>query len=232
MNQKLCPYGKILNPVSNRCVLITGSIGKKLLQPVNKPIIDIINKPITYNVTENDVITDPAGLHYMKSSFSGAAGASHKIYSLLNKDKPNANVIKHFSQFKNRDALYEHNFENKSVAIFSKYNIKVIHAIGPDFTSSKYLKSLLDTEDELYNIFFKLYKDIYKAFYLQYKKNNNLHLRLLPISTGIFINNDPKYKKKLFKIFLRIYLILNKKYKITPTIYLFDKDDYKLFKSF
>lgn len=37
MNKKNCPSGKILNPKTNRCVLITGKIGQQLLKTTTNP---------------------------------------------------------------------------------------------------------------------------------------------------------------------------------------------------
>jgi hypothetical protein len=37
MKSKICPQGKILNPKTNRCVLITGKIGQQLLKTTANP---------------------------------------------------------------------------------------------------------------------------------------------------------------------------------------------------
>jgi hypothetical protein len=65
----------------------------------------------------------------------------------------------------------------------------------------------------------------------EYKKNKHLKLRLLPISSGAFINFNQELKIKLFKSLKSVYQELNNKYKIIPVIYFYDKDDYTLFKN-
>ena len=57
----------------------------------------IVNKSIIADLDKNDVILDPAGLGFMQHSFTGAGFASHAIYKLLSSDKPNKDVIKHFT---------------------------------------------------------------------------------------------------------------------------------------
>lgn len=241
---KNCPIGKILNTSTNRCVKIDGKIGKEIIKTItlekkdnkNKFKYLIINKPITYNIDENDVILDPAGLNYMKTNFSGAGFASGSIYKLLSTSKPNSDVIKYFSQFKNEDYLYEKNKKKLRIAYYTSYNngnIKIIHAIGPDFRYSYYLQKIIKSDDltDLYKLIYKIYKDIYKTFIKEYELNKNLKLRLLPISAGVFINNNKDYKLKIFKCLKKIYKELYSKYKILPVIYFYDKDDYYLFKN-
>jgi len=195
---------------------------------INKSIIDRINK--------NIIIIDPAGLYFMQSSFLGAGGASGSIYKLLDTNKPNNEVINHFMKFKTENDLYEKNKKNLSIAFYSSYNndkIKIIHTVGPDFRNSKYLLNIISDNDltKLTELFYKIYNDIYKEFMKEYEKNKKLKLRLLPISSGIYINNNLKLKIKLFKVLLVNYFILNDKYKIQPKIYLYDKNDYELMKS-
>jgi hypothetical protein len=195
----------------------------------------IINDSIINDLDKNDVILDPAGLSFMQKNFSGAGWASQAIYKLLSEKKPNTDVIKHFKQFKDDDYLYEKNTNNLSIAYYTSYknNIKIIHAVGPDFTLSHYLKKIIKNNDltDLYNLFYKIYNDIYKTFINEYRNNNCLQLRLLPISTGAFIGFNKNYKIKIFKCLKNIYQSLNKKYNIKPVIYLYDKDNYKLFKN-
>lgn len=198
-------------------------------------MLKLVNKAITDRINKNSVILDPAGLHYMKSSFIGAGGASGIIYSLLNTNKPNPDVISHFSQFKTEDNLYEKNSKDLSVAYYSSYNnddIKLIHTVGPNFMNSNYLKDIIMDDDNtrLYQLFYKIYNDIYYQFIIQFKLNNRLKLRLLPISSGIFINNNYKLKVKIYKAFINNCLYLNRLYKIEPTVYLYDKNDYELMK--
>lgn len=192
-----------------------------------------VNKSITDKITKNSVILDPAGLYFMKNGFSGAGGASGGIYKLLDTKKPNEEVINHFIQFKNEDELYEKNKNNLSVACYASYNndkIKLIHTVGPNFMISKYLNNIINDRNDkkLNELFLKIYEDVYKEFMKQYKINNKLKLRLLPISSGIFINNDLNLKIKIFKSLISNCLYLNNKYKIQPKIYLYDKNDYDL----
>ena len=199
-----------------------------------KRIYLIVNKSIIDKLDKNDVILDPAGLTFMKTSFKGAGWASNAIYELLSTSKPNPDVIKHFSQFKTEKYLYEKNKNNLSIAYYTSYNnIKIIHAVGPDFRTSSYLKKIINNDDltELHELIFKIYKDIYKSFMNEYKKNKHLKLRLLPISSGAFINFNQELKIKLFKSLKSVYQELNNKYKIIPVIYFYDKDDYTLFKN-
>jgi len=264
MTIKDCPIGKILNTLTNRCVNIDGKIGKEIIKNLKlKPIkckkkLDekeiiinkkfksmivkdksnsiylIVNKSIVDDLDKNDVILDPAGLAFMQNSFIGAGWASDAIYQLLSTTKPNKDVMKYFSQFKNEKYLYEKNKNNLSIAYYSSYNdIKIIHAVGPNFNNSSYLKKIIMKQDlkELYELMYKVYKDIYKTFMKEYKKNSKLQLRILPISSGSFINFNKDYKIKLFRTLRTIYQELNNKYKITPIIYFYDKEDYNLFKN-
>jgi len=207
---------------------------KSVKDKLNKTYF-IINAPITDNLNENDVILDPAGLTYMKTKFIHAGWASEAIYNLLEEKQPNPDVIAHFKQFNNADYLYEKNTNNLSIAYYTSYknNIKIIHAVGPDFRFSDYLKKIIENNDliELCKLFYKVYDDIYKSFIYEYRRNICLKLRLLPISTGAFIDFNKNYKIKIFKCLKKIYQSLNKKYNIKPVIYLYDKDDYKLFKN-
>jgi len=198
-------------------------------------MLKLVNKAITDRINKNSVILDPAGLYYMKSSFIGAGGASGIIYKLLDTNKPNPDVISHFSQFKTEDNLYEKNSKELSIAYYSSYNnddIKLIHTVGPNFMISKYLKDIIMDDDNtrLYQLFYKIYNDVYYQFIIQYGENNKLKLRLLPISSGIFINNDYNLKVKIYKALIYNCLFLNRFYKIEPTIYLYDKNDYELMK--
>lgn len=234
-----CPIGKILNPLTNRCVKIDGKIGKEIIKNAKIQVkkedkILFINKSIIDNIGKNDVILDPAGLGFMKHNFNGAGFASAAIYNLLSTSKPNDAVIKHFSQFKNNDYLYEKNRKKLSIAYYASYNndeVKIIHAVGPDFRESNYLKKIIRSNDltELHKLTYKMYKDIYKIFIHNLKKNNNLQLRLLPLSSGTFINFNEEYKIKLFTCLISVYKKLNSKYKILPVIYLYKKEDYEIF---
>jgi hypothetical protein len=189
--------------------------------------VALVNKSITDKLTKNTVILDPAGLSYMKNGFIGAGGASGSIYKLLNSAKPTDKVINHFSKFANQDDLYKNNSD--SIACYGFYDdIKIIHAVGPDFRSSKYLQEILCNTEKTDKLFHKIYDDIYREF--SNLNNNKLTLRLLPISSGIFINNDLISKIKIFRSLLVNYHKLNDKYKIKPKIYLYDKTDFKIMK--
>ena len=193
----------------------------------------IKNASIIDNLTNNDVILDPAGLKYMKKEFDGAGYASKAIYDLLSTSKPNKEVRTHFLQFNTEDDLYENNRTNKKIAIFSKYgNYNIIHAVGPDFRSSKYLFNILTNKNKqpLIDLFLEIYSQIYKAFIKEYENNNKLILRLLPISSGVFIKHKKEYKIEIFKALKNAYTTLKIKYKLYPVIYFYDKDDYELFK--
>ena len=189
--------------------------------------VALVNKAITDKLTKTTVILDPAGLSYMKKSFIGAGGASGAIYKLLNTTKPTDEVIKHFSKFANQDDLYKNNSD--SIACYGSYgDIKIIHAVGPDFRSSRYLQEILCDNEQTDKLFYKIYDDIYKEF--TKLNNKKLTLRLLPISSGIFINNDLISKIKIFRSLLVNYQKLNDKYKIKPKIYLYSKTDFKIMK--
>ncbi len=202
--------------------------------------VSLVNKSITDKITKSTVILDPAGLSYMQSSFSGAGGASGAIYKLLDTNKPNYEVINHFKKFKDLDDLYKNNKNNLSVAHYGSYNdnnIKLIHTVGPDFRTSKYLQEILNNTQETDKLFYKIYDDVYKEFIRVSNENKGkakLTLRLLPISSGIFINNDFISKFKVFRSLIITYHKLNDKYKkelkTKPKIYLYDKDDHKLMK--
>jgi len=196
--------------------------------------ISLVNKAITDKISKNTVILDPAGLGFMKSSFNGAGGASGAIYKSINTNKPNSDVINHFSKFKTEDDLYKNNSANLSVAHRGSYNnneIKLIHTVGPDFRNSKYLQDVLCNTKQTDKLFFKLYEDVYKEFIkISNENKGKLTLRLLPVSSSIFINNDFISKIKLFKAMLNAYVKLNEKYKIFPKIYLYERLDYDIMK--
>jgi hypothetical protein len=193
-------------------------------------VIYVINKSILDDLDNNQVIVDPAGLKYMKKDLTGAAGASGEIYKILSTSKPTTKVIEHFSQFENEDYLYEKNKKkNISVARYAVYNkktINIIHTVGPNFAKSNYLKKIISSDDltNLYKLYYKIYNDVYSEFIRRYNKNNQLQLRLLIVSTGIFIDHNKDYKIKIYKAFIEAYLRLNKEYDITPIIYLYKKD--------
>jgi hypothetical protein len=214
---------------------------KKVVEQQEKKIIEdinnyrIINSSIVNNLDKNDVILDPSGLEFMKKTFKGAGGASCAIYQLLSTETPNQDVIDHFSQFNSEKNLYEENISNLSIAYYSSYNdnnIKIIHAVGPNFTTSIYLLNILKENgiQKLYELMYKVYDDIYKTFIIQYNKNPDLKLRILPISSGLFINTSPKDKETIFTCLKLIYQELNEKNNIKPVIYLFNVDEYTLFK--
>ena len=173
----------------------------------------------------------------MQKTFKGASAASGEIYDLLTSIKPNDDVISHFSQFKSNENLYEKNVNKISRAYYTTYNTKkniqlhIIHAIGPDFRFSTYLQEIIKDTDEtkLFNLIFELYEDIYIEFIKNYKLNNKLQLRLLPISTGVFIGQNETYRIKLFKAIIISCMILNKKYEINAAIYLYFKSEYDIF---
>jgi hypothetical protein len=260
MIKKECEKGKILNILTNRCVKIDGKIGKEIIKrekgekrekrekgekgekeekgekgKKGEEKYKIVNKSIIEDVDKNDVILDPAGLRYMQTNFKGAGYASGEIYKLLSVSGPTEEVKKHYLQFKNEDYLYEKNKKKESVAQIGIYkNIKIIHAVGPDFRTSEYLRKIIMKEDlrELYKLFYKIYKDIYKIFMKEYEKNKKLRLRILPISTGAYINNKEEYKRKIFKCIEKIYVKLNERNKIKAEMYIYKKEDYELFRSF
>jgi hypothetical protein len=173
----------------------------------------------------------------MQKTFKGASAASGEIYDLLTSIKPNDDVIYHFSQFKSNENLYEKNVNKISRAYYTTYNTKkniqlhIIHAVGPDFRFSTYLQEIIKDTDEtkLFNLIFELYEDIYIEFIKNYKLNNKLQLRLLPISTGVFIGQNETYRIKLFKAIIISCMILNKKYEINAAIYLYFKSEYDIF---
>ena len=172
----------------------------------------------------------------MQNNFNGAGGASAQIYKILSKDKPNKEVINHYMQFKTEKELYETNTKNISVAYYSSYNnntINIIHTIGPDFRQDDYLKNIIKNDDlkDLYKLYYKIYDDVYKEFIIHYNKNKKLKLRLLVVSTAIFINFNEEYKIKILTVFIKVYLELNKLYNIRPVIYLVSNKDYNIIKT-
>ena len=234
-NRKIEEGKGIYNKILNQC-----SHDKTALPIQNKPkskqkeaVIYILKKSILDNLDKNQVIVDPAGLSYMQTKFKGAQGASGIIYEILNKDKPNKEVIDHYLQFKTTEDLYKNNKKNISVAYYTSYNnntINIIHTVGPDFRTDNYLKKIITNDDltELYKLYYKIYDDVYKQFIIHYNNNNNLELRLLVVSTAIFINYNEEYKLKILTVFIKVYLELNKLYNIKPIIYLVNNIDYNI----
>jgi hypothetical protein len=233
-NLKLKPI-KCKKKLDEKEIIINKKFKSMIVKDKSNSIYLIINKSIVDDLDKNDVILDPAGLEFMKKKFKGAGGASCAIYQLLSTETPNQDVIDHFSQFNSEKNLYEENISNLSIAYYSSYNdnnIKIIHAVGPNFSTSTYLLNILKENgiQKLYELMYKVYDDIYKTFIIQYNKNPDLKLRILPISSGLFVNSSPKDKETIFTCLKLIYQELNEKNNIKPIIYLFNVDEYTLFK--
>jgi hypothetical protein len=152
------------------------------------------------NITDTDIIVDPAGLNFMQKNFNGVDGVSKIIYKLLDPIYNNSSpidVIQHFNQFNNDDDLFKGDVRN---AFYNKYNyndkiIHLIHAIGPNYSSIK----LTDIKDE-YKKFMVLYNDIFSV----YTDNitNDKKLRLPLHSTGLFSGKKTGYPDNMIYILI------------------------------
>eukprot|EP00760_Papus_ankaliazontas_P006332 PhM_4_TR13002/c0_g1_i1/m.40422 len=112
-------------------------------------------------------IFDPAGLHHIKGTPRGAGGAAASIYKWLgisNADQFPAPV---------RDSIFE-----SCDAKYHKYgdDKHVVHVIGPDFREGKW------TRPEAVQALSRAYRNALQEF----TKSNRAHLRMVPISGGIF----------------------------------------------
>jgi hypothetical protein len=246
---KNCKFIKVNSETKKRVLKSSSSL---------KPIfltIDYINKNILNDLTTNDVILDPAGLDFIKSNMTGASGVSGAIYNtLLATNDFNTEVKNFFKKYNTNEDLYVKNSEylkTLDLSISSQYDlvknkgkINLIHAVGPDFTSSEVLKNILINDiEKLFILFLTLYRSIIKNFLTLYQENNNLKLRLIPISTGIFLNitgitdtQKKEIKTKIFKVIIKAlsiilneYPILNKKGLIT--MYLYDIHSFNVYDS-
>jgi len=207
--------------------------------------IKYVNKSIISDMTSNDVILDPAGLNYIQSeSMKRAGGASGSIYKKLKKTNFNKEVVDFFSIYNKNKDIYK---DNKKLTIASEYELKevegskinIIHAIGPDFTQSKELQQILSDNEKLFSLFLSIYKSVVKNFLKLYKKNNKLRLRILPVSTGVYLQisgkNDKdinRYKKNIFVAILNALNTLLEKYpelKGLAVMYLYEEDDFKIY---
>lgn len=89
MNNK-CPKGKIINPKTNRCVLITGKIGQQILNPVNinaKKLSDIIHQMIKNNKNKdiielkNSIVDD----NFYKQLYKNIGPSAKKLKESISK---------------------------------------------------------------------------------------------------------------------------------------------------
>ena len=55
-------------------------------------------------------------------------------------------------------------------------------------------------EDLFYQIYNNIFDEFRKIIEIKSTNNKRLYLRLLPLSTGIFINNNPIKRKAIFKV--------------------------------
>ena len=97
MNEKLCPNDKILNAKTNRCVLKTGNIGKKLLQEQN-----IETKPQqTYKTcSTNKKNTPPCDdKHYIKMNKRNEECCYKKTKQMLNSFKSNNIITNYYDEW-------------------------------------------------------------------------------------------------------------------------------------
>lgn len=212
--------------------------------------VNYVNKNILDHLNINDVILDPAGLEYIQKNMIGASGASGAIYtSLLETNDFNKEVKDFFKKYNENKDLYVKNGEYiriPKLSISSEYDlvknqgkINLIHAVGPDFTSSKVLENILiNDKEKLFMLFFTLYESIILNFLTLYEKNKHLKLRLLPISMGVFLNIDNidttqkhNLRIKIFKIIIKALSIILQKYhqlqqKGLITMYLINKRDF------
>jgi hypothetical protein len=173
-----------------------------------KILNSIINGDIVTDLKDTDIIVDPAGLDFMKGNnkLNGAAGLSYALYNYIkgtidffsplevktNFDKfTNENDLFQVSKIFKNAFYYEYDItnykptndknNNKLQVVITKNirKLKLIHAIGPDYSSI----NLTDINDE-YKKFMILYNDIFSV----YTDNitNDKKLRLPLHSTGVF----------------------------------------------
>ena len=85
-----CPKGKILNPKTNRCVLITGKIGQQILNPVNinaQKLADEIHKMIKNNKEKiiielkNSIVDD----NFYKQLYKNIGPSAKKLKESMSK---------------------------------------------------------------------------------------------------------------------------------------------------
>lgn len=119
--------------------------------------------------TENMVIVDPAGLNYIQSVASMAGGAAGSIYNWLGLKGAFPEDVRRFVT-KTCDAKY-HEYTTPTGA--SKH---VIHAVGPDFRQGEW------SEREAAIELSRAYRNVLHEF----AQSEVDHLRLLPLSGGVF----------------------------------------------
>lgn len=85
-----CPEGKIINPKTNRCVLITGKIGQQIVNPVNndaKKLADKIhqmikNKKVNALIKLNNCIADD---NFYKQVYKNIGTSAKKLKESISK---------------------------------------------------------------------------------------------------------------------------------------------------
>lgn len=199
-----------------------------------------------------DVVVDPAGLTYiLNNNINGAGGGSGEIYNFLNLKSFDKNIINFFEskdiEEHENEKLYIKNNELKTDISPSKaglYKIKdskinIIHTVGPNFTNSRVLNNILndDNESKLNELIYKIYESIFKEF-VSLKDHKKLYLRLLPVSTGIYLpskNKEVNLKKILNAIKIALFKLLNKseyQHLIEKvSLYLYEQSEYREYKS-
>ena len=172
-------FSKIINHISkldNNCFKY---VLAKLIDPISHiSFIDKVNKMLSisrYGILDNNpdfsntAIVDPAGLPYISggTDISLAGGASASIYSKLEiTEMPD--IIKQKVKKVLDAAYYKHDCD-----------IGVIHVVGPNFSDySIKVKTIADAIERL--------KEAYYNVFVEFTNCPETHLRLLPVSGGIF----------------------------------------------
>jgi hypothetical protein len=187
-----------------------------------KILNSIIIGDIVTDLKDTDIIVDPAGLDFMKGNYklNDASGLSYALYNYIKGTGDflsRQNVKTHFNNFTTEKKLFDKSFKNAFYyeyditnykPINDKYNynpqvvinttiikLKLIHAIGPNYSSIK----LTDIKDE-YKKFMVLYNDIFSV----YTENitNDKKLRLPLHSTGLFSGKKKGYQDNIIYILI------------------------------
>lgn len=113
------------------------------------------------------VIVDPAGMNFIKSTASGAGGASGNIYKWLGL----------YGRF---PSSVREGIKDIGYAKYHEYSAekKVIHTVGPNFSGIKNQKE--------FDYVIEYLIDSYYNVFIEFANTNNKVLRLLPVSSGIF----------------------------------------------
>lgn len=176
-----------LKPKENALSLPLSVFDKITTQPYGILGVDSIGntkdaKPIK-EFWENGAVVDPAGLNYIQGHLNGPNGAGNSSRAIYIEIGISENL-----QFPDDVQL---GIQQDGDAFLHVYDEKtVIHVVGPDARRIRPVTDNVQTNPNPFNyqedLFDRVLKDAYKHVFEQFLRSEKNHLRLLPISSGVF----------------------------------------------